>query len=60
MLRDEAFYCGTGAQVSPVVNIDNRDLATARSDLFPKNYKIYILTVSKDVFLNTKLVYAYL
>ena len=25
-ISDEAFYCGTGAQVSPIVSIDNRDL----------------------------------
>lgn len=25
---DEAFYCGTGAQISPVVKIDNRPLGT--------------------------------
>lgn len=27
---DEAFYCGTGAQVSPIVNIDNRDLGDGK------------------------------
>lgn len=25
-ISDEAFYCGTGAQISPVVSIDNRNL----------------------------------
>ncbi len=25
-ISDEAFYCGTGAQVSPIVSVDNRDL----------------------------------
>ena len=25
-ISDEAFYCGTGAQVSPIVSIDNRQL----------------------------------
>lgn len=29
-VADEAFYCGTGAQVSPVVNIDNRDLGDGK------------------------------
>lgn len=29
-LVDEAFYCGTGAQVSPIVNIDNRDLGDGK------------------------------
>lgn len=27
-VADEAFYCGTGAQVSPIVSIDNRPLGT--------------------------------
>ena len=25
-ISDEAFYCGTGAQVSPIVSVDNREL----------------------------------
>ena len=25
-ISDESFYCGTGAQVSPIVSVDNRDL----------------------------------
>lgn len=29
-VADEAFYCGTGAQVSPIVNIDNRDLGDGK------------------------------
>lgn len=29
-VADEAFFCGTGAQVSPVVNIDNRDLGDGK------------------------------
>lgn len=29
-LADEAFYCGTGAQVSPIVSIDNRDLGDGK------------------------------
>lgn len=29
-IADEAFYCGTGAQVSPVTNIDNRDLGDGK------------------------------
>ncbi len=29
-LADEAFYCGTGAQVSPIVNIDNRELGNGK------------------------------
>lgn len=29
-IADEAFYCGTGAQVSPIVNVDNRDLGDGK------------------------------
>lgn len=29
-VADEAFFCGTGAQVSPIVNIDNRDLGDGK------------------------------
>lgn len=29
-ISDEAFFCGTGAQVSPIVNIDNRDLGDGK------------------------------
>ena len=29
-IADEAFYCGTGAQVSPITNIDNRDLGDGK------------------------------
>lgn len=29
-IADEAFYSGTGAQISPIVNIDNRDLGTGK------------------------------
>lgn len=29
-IADEAFYCGTGAQISPIVNIDNRDLGDGK------------------------------
>lgn len=29
-VADEAFYCGTGAQVSPIVNIDNRNLGDGK------------------------------
>jgi len=29
-LADEAFYCGTGAQVSPIVSIDNRQLGDGK------------------------------
>lgn len=29
-LADEAFFCGTGAQVSPITNIDSRELADGK------------------------------
>lgn len=29
-VADEAFYCGTGAQISPIVNIDNRNLGDGK------------------------------
>ena len=29
-VADEAFFCGTGAQISPIVNIDNRDLGDGK------------------------------
>lgn len=29
-IADEAFYCGTGAQISPIVNIDNRPLGDGK------------------------------
>lgn len=29
-IADEAFYCGTGAQVSPIVKIDNRELGNGK------------------------------
>lgn len=29
-ISDEAFYCGTGAQVSPITRIDNRDLGDGK------------------------------
>jgi len=29
-IADEAFYCGTGAQVSPIVNIDNRNVGDGK------------------------------
>lgn len=29
-IADEGFYCGTGAQVSPIVNIDHRDLGDGK------------------------------
>lgn len=29
-ISDEAFYCGTGAQISPIVSVDNRDLGDGK------------------------------
>lgn len=41
-IADEAFYCGTGAQVSPIVNIDNRDLGDGKvGPISAKLQKLY-------------------
>lgn len=29
-ISDEAFYCGTGAQISPIVSVDNRELGDGK------------------------------
>lgn len=45
-VADEAFYCGTGAQVSPIVNIDNRDLGDGKiGPISTKLQKLYFDTV---------------
>jgi branched-chain amino acid aminotransferase len=45
-IADEAFYCGTGAQVSPVTNIDNRDLGDGKVGSISKELqKLYFDTV---------------
>lgn len=41
-LADEAFYCGTGAQISPIVSIDNRDLGDGKvGPITTKLQKLY-------------------
>lgn len=35
-ISDEAFYCGTGAQISPIVSIDNRDLGDGKVGVITK------------------------
>jgi branched-chain amino acid aminotransferase len=30
-LADEAFYCGTGAQIAPIAKVDNRNIGTGRA-----------------------------
>jgi len=41
-IADEAFYCGTGAQVSPITKIDNRPIGTGKpSEISLKIQKLY-------------------
>ena len=41
-IADEAFYCGTGAQVSPITKIDNRPIGTGEpSEISLKIQKLY-------------------
>ncbi len=50
-IADEAFYCGTGAQVSPIVNIDNRDLGDGKvGPVSIKLQKLYFDVVKGKVF----------
>lgn len=49
-IADEAFYCGTGAQVSPIVNIDNRDLGDGKvGPISAKLQKLYFDVVKGRV-----------
>lgn len=49
-IADEAFYCGTGAQVSPIVNIDNRDLGDGKvGPISQKLQKLYFDVVKGRV-----------
>lgn len=49
-VADEAFYCGTGAQVSPIVNIDNRDLGDGKvGPISAKLQKLYFDVVKGRV-----------
>lgn len=49
-LADEAFFCGTGAQVSPITNIDNRPLGDGSiGPISDKMQKLYFDVVSGRV-----------
>lgn len=49
-LADEAFFCGTGAQVSPITNIDNRPLGDGNiGPISSKMQKLYFDVVSGRV-----------
>lgn len=49
-VADEAFYCGTGAQVSPITNIDNRDLGDGKvGPVSKKLQKLYFDVVKGRV-----------
>lgn len=49
-LADEAFYCGTGAQVSPIVSIDNRNLGDGKiGPVSSKLQKLYFDVVRGKV-----------
>lgn len=49
-IADEAFYCGTGAQVSPIVNIDNRELGDGKvGPISAKLQKLYFDVVKGRV-----------
>lgn len=49
-LADEAFYCGTGAQISPIVSIDNRDLGDGKvGPITTKLQKLYFDVVQGKV-----------
>lgn len=49
-LADEAFFCGTGAQVSPITNIDNRPLGDGNiGPISAKMQKLYFDVVSGKV-----------
>lgn len=49
-LADEAFFCGTGAQISPITNIDSRDLADGKvGPISMKLQKLYLDVVKGKV-----------
>lgn len=49
-IADEAFYCGTGAQISPIVNIDNRPLGDGQvGPISTKLQKLYFDVVQGKV-----------
>ncbi len=49
-IADEAFYCGTGAQISPIVSIDNRDLGDGKvGPIASKLQNLYFEVVKGNV-----------
>lgn len=49
-IADEAFYCGTGAQISPIVNIDNRPVGDGKvGPIATKLQKLYFDVVQGKV-----------
>ena len=49
-LADEAFFCGTGAQISPITNIDSRNLADGNiGPISSKLQKLYLDVVTGRV-----------
>lgn len=49
-VADEAFYCGTGAQVSPITNIDNRNVGDGKvGPISSKLQKLYFDVVKGRV-----------
>ena len=49
-IADEAFYCGTGAQVSPITKIDNRPIGTGTTGPVAKQIqKLYFDVVRGKV-----------
>ena len=46
-VADEAFYCGTGAQVSPITKIDNRPLGTGSIGEVTKRVQDYYFELVK-------------
>lgn len=49
-IAQEAFYSGTGAQLSPIVNIDNRDLGNGKvGETFSELQKLYMDVVKGKI-----------
>lgn len=49
-ISDEAFYCGTGAQISPITSIDNRDLGDGKvGEISQKLQKLYFDVVQGKI-----------
>ena len=49
-ISDEAFYCGTGAQISPITEIDNRPVGNGKvGEIAKKIQKLYFDVVKGKV-----------